>query len=62
MDAWLQEKHVLLRGGDVGESQMAYRRLPNVLREHDGTTRVLRALSPFAVAMAEPGEFDPYKN
>jgi tRNA-splicing ligase RtcB (3'-phosphate/5'-hydroxy nucleic acid ligase) len=32
VDAWLQEKHVLLRGGDVDKSPMAYRRLPDVLR------------------------------
>jgi tRNA-splicing ligase RtcB (3'-phosphate/5'-hydroxy nucleic acid ligase) len=62
MDAWLQEKHVLLRGGDVDESPMAYRRLPDVLREHDGTIKVLHTLRPFAVAMAGPGEFDPYKD
>jgi tRNA-splicing ligase RtcB (3'-phosphate/5'-hydroxy nucleic acid ligase) len=61
MDAWLQEKHVLLRGGDVDESPMAYRRLPDVLLEHEGTIRVLHTLRPFAVAMAGPGEFDPYK-
>ena len=62
MDAWLQEKHVLLRGGDVDESPMVYRRLPDVLREHDGTIKVLHSLRPFAVAMAGPGEFDPYKD
>jgi tRNA-splicing ligase RtcB (3'-phosphate/5'-hydroxy nucleic acid ligase) len=62
MDAWLQEKHILLRGGDVDESPMAYRRLPDVLREHDGTIHVLHTLRPFAVAMAGPGEFDPYKD
>jgi tRNA-splicing ligase RtcB len=44
------------------ESPMADRRLPDVLREHDGTIRVLHALRPFAVAMAGPGEFDPYKD
>jgi tRNA-splicing ligase RtcB (3'-phosphate/5'-hydroxy nucleic acid ligase) len=60
VDAWLQEKHVRLRGGDVDESPMAYRRLPDVLRD-DGTIRVLHALR-FVVAMAGPGEFDPYKD
>jgi tRNA-splicing ligase RtcB (3'-phosphate/5'-hydroxy nucleic acid ligase) len=62
MDAWLKEKHVLLRGGDVDESPMVYRRLPDVLREHDGTIKVLHTLRPFAGAMAGPGEFDPYKD
>jgi tRNA-splicing ligase RtcB (3'-phosphate/5'-hydroxy nucleic acid ligase) len=62
MDAWLQEKGVLLRGGDVDESPMVYRRLPEVLREHEGTIRILHRLRPFAVAMAGPGEFDPFKD
>src|SRR5262249_15822571 len=61
-DGWVEEEHVLRRGGDVDESPMAYRRLPDVLREHDGTIRVLHTLRPFAVAMAGPGEFDPYKD
>ena len=34
MDAWLQEKHVLLRGGDVDESPMAYRRPDARARRH----------------------------
>ena len=41
---------------------MVYRRLPDVLREHDGTVKGLHTLRPFAVAMAGPGEFDPYKD
>ena len=60
MDAWLED--VLLRGGDVDERPMVYRRLPDVLREHDGTIKVIHTLRPFAVAMAGPGEFDPYKD
>jgi hypothetical protein len=43
---------VLLRGGDVDESPMAYRRPPDVLREHGGTIRILHTLRPFVVAMA----------
>jgi hypothetical protein len=42
--------------------QAGYRRLPDVLREHEGTIKVLHTLRPFAVAMAGPGEFDPYKD
>jgi tRNA-splicing ligase RtcB (3'-phosphate/5'-hydroxy nucleic acid ligase) len=40
VDAWLQEKHVLLRGGDVDESPMAYRRRPSTARtrrHHQGS-------------------------
>ena len=62
MDAWLREKGVTLRGGDVDESPMAYRRLPEVLARHEGTIRVLHTLRPFGVVMAGENEFDPYKD
>ena len=62
MDAWLQGRGVLLAGGDLDESPMAYRRLPDVLQEHAGTVVVRHTLRPFAVAMAGEGEFDPFKD
>lgn len=62
MEAWLQRHGVLLAGGDLDESPMAYRRLPDVLARHAGTMRVLHTLRPFAVAMAGAGEFDPFKD
>ena len=62
MDAWLREKGILLRGGDVDESPMVYRRLEDVLAYHKDTIRIEHTLRPFAVAMAGPGEFDPYKD
>jgi tRNA-splicing ligase RtcB len=62
MDAWLTERGVTLAGGDLDESPMAYRRLPEVLAAHAGTVRVLHTLRPFAVAMAGEGEFDPFKD
>jgi len=62
MDAWLRAKGVLLVGGDLDESPMAYRRLDDVLARHEGTVRVLHRLRPFAVMMAGKGEFDPYKD
>lgn len=62
MDGWLTERGVMLAGGDLDESPMAYRRLPEVLAQHDGTIRVLHTLRPFAVAMAGDGEFDPFKD
>jgi tRNA-splicing ligase RtcB len=62
MDAWLQERGVSLSGGDLDESPMAYRRLPDVLAHHAGSIRVLHTLRPFAVAMAGEGEFDPFKD
>jgi tRNA-splicing ligase RtcB len=62
MDAWLQRRSVTLIGGDLDESPMAYRRLPDVLAEHAGTIRVLHTLRPFAVVMAGAGTFDPFKD
>jgi tRNA-splicing ligase RtcB len=62
MQAWLRDRGVTLSGGDLDESPMAYRRLPEVLDNHAGTVRVLHRLRPFAVAMAGPGEFDPFKD
>lgn len=62
MDEWLVRRGVMLSGGDLDESPMAYRRLPDVLAHHAGTIRVLHTLRPFAVAMAGEGEFDPFKD
>ena len=62
MDAWLRSRGVMLRGADLDESPLAYRRLPDVLAHHAGTVRVLHTLRPFAVAMAGAGEFDPFKD
>jgi tRNA-splicing ligase RtcB (3'-phosphate/5'-hydroxy nucleic acid ligase) len=62
MEVWLRGRGVLLSGGDLDESPMAYRRLPEVLAHHAGTVKVLHRLRPFAVAMAGPGEFDPFKD
>ena len=62
MDAWLQQRGVMLIGADLDESPMAYRRLPDVLAHHANSVRVLHTLRPFAVAMAGAGEFDPFKD
>ena len=62
MDAWLRERGVQVSGGDLDESPMAYRRLPDVLASHSGSIRVLHTLRPFAVAMAGSDEFDPFKD
>ncbi len=62
MEAWLRARGVQLSGGDLDESPMAYRRLDEVLAAHEGTVRVVHRLRPFAVAMAGPGEFDPFKD
>jgi len=62
MDEWLRDRGVLLAGADLDESPMAYRRLPDVLKHHTDTVKVLHTLRPMAVAMAGSGEFDPWKD
>lgn len=62
MDEWLTRRGVMVSGGDLDESPMAYRRLPEVLAHHAGSVKVLHTLHPFAVAMAGNDEFDPFKD
>jgi tRNA-splicing ligase RtcB len=62
MMKWLQDRHVVLRGGDLDEAPQAYRRLPAVLAAHAGTIRVLHTLRPLGVAMAGRDIVDPYKD
>lgn len=62
MRAWLSRKGVAVLGGDLDEAPQAYRRLPEVLKEHAGTIEVEHVLHPFGVVMAGPGDVDPYKD
>jgi tRNA-splicing ligase RtcB len=62
MDNWVSAAHVELRGAGVDESPHCYKRLPEVLAEHEGTIRILHTLTPIGVAMAGKNEFDPYKD
>lgn len=62
MDNWLRTRGVTLIGADLDESPMAYRRLPDVLKYHSNSVKVLHRLRPFAVVMAGNGEFDPWKD
>ena len=62
MMKWLQDRHIVLRGGDLDEAPQAYRRLPNVLAAHAETIRVLHTLRPLGVAMAGRDIVDPYKD
>lgn len=62
MDAKLLERGVLVSGGDVDESPMAYRRLADVTAAHSGSIRILHTLRPFVVIMAGGDEIDPWKD
>jgi tRNA-splicing ligase RtcB len=62
MEAWLHESNVELRGAGLDESPDCYKRLPEVLAEHEKSIRILHRLTPVGVAMAGADEFDPYKD
>ena len=62
MDAWVAEAGVVLRGGGVDESPHVYKRLPDVLKAHGDTIKVLHTLTPRGVAMAPRNVVDPYKD
>lgn len=60
MNDWLREKKVELRGAGTDESPHCYKRLPEVLKYHENTIKILHTLTPIGVAMAGEGEFDPF--
>jgi len=55
----LQQKGVELRGGGLDEAPQVYRKLQDVLNEHEGTIRVLHTLHPLGVIMEGPERFKP---
>jgi tRNA-splicing ligase RtcB len=61
-DSWIKNVGVEVRGGGIDESPYAYRRLPEVLKAHKGTIKILHTLTPIGVAMAPPEVRDPYKD
>ena len=62
MQAWVRREGVELRGAGTDESPHCYKRLPDVLAQHDATIRVVHVLKPMGVAMAGENEVDPYKD
>lgn len=62
MMKWVNDKGVCLRGADLDEAPQAYRRLPEVLKEHAGTIKILHTLRPIGVAMAGKDIVDPWKD
>ncbi|HEY3330090.1 MAG TPA: RtcB family protein [Capsulimonadaceae bacterium] len=62
MDAWVKKAGVELRGAGTDESPHCYKRLPQVLRHHAASVRILHTLKPLGVAMAGENEVDPYKD
>lgn len=62
MRDWVQREGVTLRGAGCDESPHCYKRLPDVLKHHEASVRILHTLTPLGVAMAGENEFDPYKD
>jgi len=62
MQEWVAREGVELRGAGLDESPHCYKRLPDVLAEHNTSIRVVHTLKPLGVAMAGANEFDPYKD
>jgi len=62
MMKWIHDYGVELRGADLDEAPQAYRRLPDVLKAHDGTIEIVHMLKPIGVAMAGKDIFDPFKD
>lgn len=62
MAKWVKRVGVELRGAGCDESPHCYKRLPDVLSQHENTIRILHTLTPVGVAMAGENEFDPYKD
>jgi tRNA-splicing ligase RtcB len=62
MMKWLNDNNIVLRGGDLDEAPQAYRRLPEVLADHEGTIKILHTLKPLGVAMAGKDINDPYSD
>lgn len=62
MDGWLKKANVELRGAGLDESPDCYKRLPSVLKEHEGSIKILHTLTPVGVAMAGVDVYDPFKD
>jgi len=59
---WVNKAGVELRGAGTDESPHCYKRLPEVLRHHAASVRILHTLHPIGVAMAGEDVVDPYKD
>lgn len=62
MHEWIRPMGVQLRGGGTDESPHCYRRIDDVIENHEGCIDVMHTLTPLGVAMAGADVFDPYKD
>ena len=59
---WVNSARVELRGAGTDESPHCYKRLPEVLKFHENSIKVVHTLRPIGVAMAGEDIFDPFKD
>ena len=59
---WVHDAGVELRGAGTDESPHCYKRLPEVLKHHDESIKILHTLQPIGVAMAGENEHDPFRD
>lgn len=62
MLSWIERKQVCLRGAGVDEAPQCYKRIEQVLAEHQKSIRITEILTPLIVCMAGENEVDPYKD
>lgn len=58
----IASKGIILKGAGGDEAPQVYKKLPEVLKYHEGTIRILHTLTPLIVCMAGSDEFDPFKD
>lgn len=58
----IKNKGIILKGAGADEAPEVYKKLTDVLKEHEGTIKILHTLTPLIVCMAGVDEFDPYKD
>lgn len=58
----MDDAGIILRGAGADEAPEVYKKLDEVVKEHDGTIEILHKLRPLIVCMAGGNEFDPYKD
>lgn len=62
MIKWIEDAGVTLRGADVDEAPQCYKRIEDVLAQHDETIVIEEVLNPVIVCMAGENTIDPYKD
>lgn len=59
---WMMDKNVIVRGGDIDESPMSYKRIDDVLASHTDTVDIVHRLQPVIAVMAGRDITDPFKD